>query len=297
MTKRRREPTPGCTHHASKPSEPVRDGQLRIFRPTPRVSRRARLGPAASLCRVDEERRKSWERAAEWPLTGAAILFLVAYAWPILEPSLSGPWQAACRVTTWVAWASFAVDYVARFGLSVQRWRFVRSNVLDLLVVALPILRPLRLLRLVALLNVFNRAVGGSFRGRVAIYVVGASLLVLFVASLAALDAERGSPDANIKAFPDALWWSATTVTTVGYGDRYPVTGTGRAVAIGLMLAGIALIGVVTATFASWLIERVAAVTEHSAEESRALTRRDISELAAQVDALRAEIADLRGRP
>jgi len=48
-----------------------------------------------------------------------------------------------------------------------------------------------------------------------------------------------------------------TTVTTVGYGDHFPTTGTGRFVAVGLMFAGIALVGVVTATFASWLVQRV----------------------------------------
>src|ERR1700749_423780 len=62
---------------------------------------------------------------------------------------------------------------------------------------------------------------------------------------------------ANITTFGDAIWWSATTVTTVGYGDRYPVTTEGRFVAVGLMLAGIALIGVVTASFATWLLDRV----------------------------------------
>lgn len=66
--------------------------------------------------------------------------------------------------------------------------------------------------------------------------------------------------------------WAMTTVTTVGYGDRFPVTETGRFVAGGLMLAGIALLGVVTASLASWLIERVAEVEE----ESQAATRGDV---------------------
>jgi voltage-gated potassium channel len=53
------------------------------------------------------------------------------------------------------------------------------------------------------------------------------------------------------------LWWALTTIATVGYGDRYPVTGQGRLVAAGLMVAGIAVLGVVTASIASWLIEKV----------------------------------------
>ena len=59
-------------------------------------------------------------------------------------------------------------------------------------------------------------------------------------------------------SFGKALWWSITTVTTVGYGDVYPVTNTGRVIAVLLMIGGISLVGVVTAALASWIIERVA---------------------------------------
>jgi Ion channel. len=119
------------------------------------------------------------------------------------------------------------------------------------------VLRLLRLLRLVTLVSVLGRTATASFRGRVATYVGSAVLLVIFVASLAVLDAERGRPGANINSFGDALWWSVSTVTTVGYGDRYPVTVTGRLVATGLMICGIALLGVVTASIASWFLDRV----------------------------------------
>jgi voltage-gated potassium channel len=102
---------------------------------------------------------------------------------------------------------------------------------------------------------------------------------VLFVSSLAVLSAERGKRGSNIESFADALWWSMTTVTTVGYGDQFPVTGTGRWVAASLMLAGIALLGVVTASVASWLIERVQEVQE----TSQAATRHDVEALTAEI--------------
>ena len=241
---------------------------------------------------TDEARRERWEERGNWPLTLAALLFLGAYAWPILEPDLTDGWSTACRVVTWGAWAMFTVDYVVRLGLSRDRSAYVRSNVFDLLVVVLPVLRPLRLLRLVTLLSILNRYAGSSLRGRVAVYVAGASGLVIFVAALAQLDAEQDAPGANITDFGDALWWAMTTVTTVGYGDSYPVTTAGRFVAAGLMLCGIALIGVVTASFASWLIERVSEVEE----ESEAATRRDIAALTREVQALREEISRL-GKP
>jgi len=242
---------------------------------------------------MTEDQRERWEEAADWPLTAAALVFLGAYAWPILKPDLADGWVAACRWVTWIAWAMFALDYAARFALSRDRGRFVKGNVFDLLVVVLPILRPLRLLRLVKLLSVLNRAAGSSLRGQVIVYVIGGSALVLFVAALAVLEAERGHAGSNIGNFGDALWWALTTVTTVGYGDQFPVTTTGRFVAGGLMVSGIALLGVVTASFASWLIERVAEVEE----ESRAATRRDVAALTTEVAALKAEITALREGP
>ncbi len=89
-----------------------------------------------------------WEQAVEWPLTAAALLFLVAYAWPILDQELAPEAVLVCSIVTWAAWTGFALDHTVRLILSRDRARFVRSNVLDLLVVALPVLRPLRLLRL-----------------------------------------------------------------------------------------------------------------------------------------------------
>ena len=240
---------------------------------------------------ASEGRRKRWEDAADWPLAVAALVFLAVYAWPILMPDLSAPWPGVCHVLTWAMWGLFALDYVVRLALSRSRLGFVRHSIFDLAVVALPLLRPLRLLRLVALLSVLTRNTSGSLRGRVAVYVAGSTVLVLFVASLAILDAERDREGANIHSFGDALWWAASTMTTVGYGDRFPVTTTGRFIGGGLMLAGIALLGVVTATLASWLIERVRDVEE----QSETATRRDLEILTREVASLREEIVKDRG--
>jgi voltage-gated potassium channel len=116
--------------------------------------------------------------------------------------------------------------------------------------------------------------------------------MTIVVASLAILETERGSDDANIRSVGDALWWAVTTMTTVGYGDQYPVTATGRLVAVGLMLTGIALIGVVTASLASWLLDRVKAVEQ----TSQVATATDIAVIAAELAALRAELAEVRRR-
>lgn len=105
---------------------------------------------------------------------------------------------------------------------------------------------------------------------------------------MAVLDAERANADTNITTFADASWWAISTMTTVGYGDRYPTTGTGRLAAVALMLGGIAVLGVVTATLASWLVEQVAA----SEEQQTATLRAEIQRLEAEV----AKLGVARGR-
>jgi voltage-gated potassium channel len=215
------------------------------------------LSPGLGDPRSGGDAEARFTRRTEVPLAVAAAVFLGAYAWPILDPHLVHHVRRSCEIVVYVIWALFAVDYAIRLYLSDTRWRFVRRNVVDLLSIVLPVLRPLRLLRLIALIRVLNRRAESSLHGRVAIYVLTSGSLLVFVASVAALDAERRNPHANITTFGDALWWSATTVTTVGYGDHYPVTVEGRFVAVALMIGGIALLGIVTASIATWLLSRV----------------------------------------
>ncbi|MCW2524248.1 MAG: Ion transport 2 domain protein, partial [Frankiales bacterium] len=199
--------------------------------------------------------------------------------------------RVGCRIVNYGVWAFFAFDYLARIYLARGfRGNYALRHVLDLLMIALPVLRPLRLLRVVMLLRFLNRQATDSLTGRVAVYVSGGTVLIVFCAALAILDAERGKAGANIAGFGDALWWAATTVTTVGYGDHFPVTTEGRFVAVGLMLAGIALLGVVTASIASWLIDRVRQIETAAQTE----TRDDLAGLRDEIRALRAELASMR---
>jgi voltage-gated potassium channel len=85
--------------------------------------------------------------------------------------------------------------------------------------------------------------------------VVGVTLpLLIFTSAVSVLEAERGVEGANIQNFPDALWWALASVTTVGYGDRFPVTEDGRFVATLLMLVGIGLFSSLTALLAAWVL-------------------------------------------
>lgn len=219
----------------------------------------------------------------------AAFAFLAAYAVPIAWPAVPHGWHVVCDVVVAVTWIGFGLDYAVRLSLSADRWGFVRHNLLDLLVIALPMARPLRLLRLVALLSVLNRTGAHTLRGRVTTYVLGGAALLVVIAALAVTDAERGRPGATIANLGDGFWWATTTLSTVGYGDATPVTATGRMVAVGLMVGGVALLGAVAATLASWLVERVAAETE----SEEAPTRAEVETLVREIRALRAEVARL----
>jgi voltage-gated potassium channel len=118
--------------------------------------------------------------------------------------------------------------------------------------------------------------------------------MLVFVGALAVLDVEQSAPDAKIVTFGDALWWAMTTITTVGYGDMYPVTPIGRMVAAALMMSGIAVLGVVTASIASWLVQRVEDTAETTADAMEEPIRGEVADLVAEITSLRREIAELK---
>jgi voltage-gated potassium channel len=222
-----------------------------------------------------------WERYAEWPLAAAALLFLGLFSVQVLARP-QGREAYVLWIVSWIVWGLFIVDYMVRLYLASNRWQWFVQHLLDFAIVALPLVRPLRLLRLLVLIEVLQRAIGNAFRGRIVVYTVSGVLLLIYTSSLAVFDKERFLPGATINSFGKALWWSITTVTTVGYGDVYPITNTGRIIAVLLMIGGISLVGVVTAALASWIIERVA-------EEDTAIQ----TATAAHIDELRSEIREL----
>lgn len=262
--------------------------------PYPVITRNAQVNTPHRLGSMETStsttRLERWEHKAEWPMAAIALVFLAAYAIPIIWPGVSDSTKRACVTVMIVSWAAFGVDYAARLWLAEDRRRFVRRNLLDLAAIVLPFLRPLRLLRLVALLSILNRTASHGLRGRVVAYAAGSTTLLILVGGLAVTDAERGRPESNIAGVADGWWWAMTTITTVGYGDRFPVTAPGRFIAVALMVGGIAVLGIVTGTIASWLVQRIAEETE----EEELATRAQVHSLAEEVRALRAELAGLR---
>lgn len=202
-------------------------------------------------------RLERWEGRAEIPLLLLAVAFLTAYAWPVIDPRLDPDLETVLRVGSWTVWGAFAVDFAVRIRLAEQRRIYLLRHWYDVALLVLPMFRSLRLLRVLALARILNRSAKYSLVGRVGVYVAGTAVVVSGLAAIAMLDAEQDVADANITTIGDALWWSATTVTTVGYGDRYPVTTEGRFIAVALMIVGIATVGAVIAGATAWIISQV----------------------------------------
>jgi voltage-gated potassium channel len=180
---------------------------------------------------------------------------------------LSNGLEESLVALDWLIWAAFVLEYVIRLYLAPNRGRFVRGNVIDLVVIVLPFLRPLRVVRSARALRVLRAARGAAFLVRAIDaardvlsrhklgYVLLVTLVVVVCGGLLVQSFEQGAPDGNITSVQDALWWAMTTVTTVGYGDRFPTTAGGRAVGVVLMVLGIALFGFLAGSLASFFVE------------------------------------------
>jgi voltage-gated potassium channel len=110
---------------------------------------------------------------------------------------------------------------------------------------------------------------------RLAVVVTAVSGLVVLAGGTALWFVERGRPGSTMDSWGDALWWSLTTMTTVGYGDHVPATTAGRLIGAGVMVAGVAIIGAVAAVVALAVARRVALEEERAIEaEAETLEQR-----------------------
>ncbi|MGW1406928.1 potassium channel family protein [Streptomyces sp. NPDC002403] len=200
-------------------------------------------------------RFRRWEQRTEVPLFGASLVFLLGYAVRVLAPENTGPWRDIALALVGATWLVFAADYAVRIRLSGLGPRFVRVHWLDTAVLLLPLLRPLRLIRVYTAVQQRRERPRLSLYARVISYAGASALLLGFSAALAVYNQEHKVQGASIRTFGDAVWWACETLTTVGYGDTVPVTPGGRVVASGLMACGLALLGAVTGSFSSWLLQ------------------------------------------
>ena len=165
-------------------------------------------------------------------------------------------------------WGIFAADLAVKLAIAPHRGRYLRAHWFDAVLVLLPILRPLRIARSLRLVRAapWGRLIAALFRAivvgrrlaarRGAAPILLVALIVVIAAGGAITVAERSVPDSSISDLGDGLWWAATTVTTVGYGDTYPTTAWGRGIAVALMICGISLFGIITAALAALFVEQ-----------------------------------------
>ena len=192
-----------------------------------------------------------------------------------------------------VIWVVFAVDLVVRVAIAERRLRFLWTHPADVLAVAVPMLRPLKIL---TVFTSGSRLVTSRGALRTGQAVIVSAVLLIYIGAVAILNAERGADGAQITGFADALWWALVTVTTVGYGDFAPVTGEGRVIAAALMVIGIALLGIVTASVAAWFVQLTSAAKDQREEASIAKNEREIKRLHKKIDGLEAKIDALLER-
>lgn len=189
-----------------------------------------------------------------------SLLFVPVLLGPLLA-ELSPEARRGMSITGWSIWGLFVLEYLWLLYLAPDRSDMVKTHKLDLVVVCLPFLRPLRFLRFVRLAS----AASGVGRAAVAFRRIGGRpgfqpfYLTVFVTILTgagfALAFEHEQRGASMQDYGDALWWAIVTCTTVGYGDHFPVTAGGQVVAVTLMVVGIAGISLLTASIAALFVD------------------------------------------
>ncbi len=234
------------------------------------------------------KRLNSYETKTAWTMVVLSIVYLVLYSFYVLEPDLNDSQRSLLNIGMNTIWIIFIADLLIRALLAPHFFAYLVHHPIDVIAVAIPAFRVLRVLRvLTAGQWLISR--GSRLRfGRTATAVVIAVIFVMYLSSLAVLNAERGAPGAKIEDFPDALWWSIVTMSTVGYGEYYPVTTDGRIIAAGVMVVGISLLGLVGASLASSVISRLSGQALQGQGEVRA----QVLALTNEISALRQELAD-----
>ncbi len=222
------------------------------------------VGTVEALPRADTTRYDRLTKALEWPMVILALAVIPAL---LLDDGDSTPaTHAIASAVNWVVWLAFCAEFGLRLAVAPDRSRLVRTSWFDIVLIAITppfgvpgslqglravrALRVLRLVRALAFLGIGIKTSRRVLKHRKFHYVLLLTAGVMVLGATGLYVAERGKNE-TVTSFWDALWWAMSTTTTVGYGDIYPMTGEGRAIAVLLMLTGIGVIGVFTATIAS----------------------------------------------
>lgn len=248
----------------------------------PRRAPRTRLFRTLSKYR-GEKNLAAWEERSSTPMFVASVLYLLAFAAPIMSTRIQEPYDGYLSIIQMILWGLFAADYCIRLYLAPRRLYFITHNLMNLAIVLLPAWR------IVSFLAMIHLTTNRQYKrlSELAVKLFGYTAIFIIMFALAIYSVESSEPGAMIRDLPTAYWWTFTTLATVGYGDVYPVTGIGRVIAVVVMLYGVGMVAVATGALASWIIEKIGG----REEQEYPATKADVDDLRQEISELRALLA------
>ena len=248
----------------------------------PRRAPRTRLFRTLSKYR-GEKNLAAWEDRTSTPMFVASVLYLLAFAAPIMSTRIQEPYDGYLNIIQMILWGLFAADYCVRLYLAPRRLYFITHNLMNLAIVLLPAWR------IVSFLAMIHLTANRQYKrlSELGMKLFGYTAIFIIMFALSIYSVESSEPGAMIRDLPTAYWWTFTTLATVGYGDVYPVTGIGRVIAVIVMLYGVGLVAVATGALASWIIEKIGGVEE----QEHPATKADVDDLRQEISELRALLA------
>ncbi len=231
------------------------------------------------------------ENVMKYPMFLLGIAWLVI-AFVVVTTDVSSSASIALVGTLFALWAILLAEYLVRVIVTPDRRGYLRRRWVEPATVVVPPLQGWHFVgieRMTLLVREGQLRVEAILRHHSLFRVLIAAAATLFLGAWLVLLFEENAKGSNIHSYPDALWWSIVTVTTVGYGDRYPTTEGGRVVAVVLMLLGISLIGVLTATIASVFVK------EHT-DANKEEYKKGHADLGQQLSVISERLADVERR-
>ena len=231
------------------------------------------------------------ERVTRYPLALAGLAWLVVGI-AALTRHVNGKTSIGLVAALFALWAILLLEYVVRLVLSPDRRGYLRRRWVEPATVLVPPLQGWHLVgieKMTLLVHEAELRVEALLKHHSLFRVLLAATGTLFLGAWLVLLFEKNQPGGNIHSYPNALWWAIVTVTTVGYGDRFPVSEGGRVVATVLMLIGIGLIGVLTATVASLFMK------EHT-DANKEVYQRGHADLGQRLSVISGRLADVERR-
>ncbi len=288
---------PGRTKAARKPSSIERIQRLeklereRLDEKNRKEERRRQIIAGAKPSGGRNDLVDNIERITKYPMALLGIAWLVI-AVIILTTDVNSSASTALVGTLFALWVILLVEYAVRLVVAPDHRGYLKRRWAEPATVVVPPLQSWHFVgieKMCLLLHEAALRLEAILKHHSLFRVLIAAAATLFLGAWLVLLFEENAKGSNIHNYPDALWWAIVTVTTVGYGDRYPTTEGGRAVAVILMLVGIGLIGVLTATVASLFIK------EHT-DANRQAFQQGHADLGQRLSVISDRLADVERR-